>query len=117
MEQHGADEEDDQWAILEEHPDAFRLAALAAVICATGEFVINLGRFDQKQDQNRGDREHHDEEEAAPVGNELIEETHRHGSHHVAGRVERLVAPLAGIECGPTHDPKRNGTDGRTENA
>lgn len=54
MEHHGAHEEDNQWAILEEYPDAFHRAALLACICATGEFVINLAGSDQMEDQNRG---------------------------------------------------------------
>jgi hypothetical protein len=49
MEHHSTDEEDDQWVIPEEHPDAFCFAAFLSVICATGEFVVNLGGSDQKQ--------------------------------------------------------------------
>ena len=117
MEHHGADEEEDQWAIPEEHPDAFHFAAFLAVICATGELVVNLGGSDQKQDENRGDCESHDEEEDAPVGNEVAEEAHRHGGNHVTCRVERLIATLAGVECGTSDDPERHRADGWDEDA
>jgi hypothetical protein len=56
--------------------DAFRLAAFLAFICATGELVVNLGGSDQKQYENCGDRESHDEEKDTPVGNEVAEEAH-----------------------------------------
>ena len=62
MEHHGADEKEDQRAILEEHPDAFRFACFLTVICATGDLVVNLIGSDQKQDENRGNREGHHEE-------------------------------------------------------
>jgi hypothetical protein len=42
MEHHGVDEKDHQWAIPEEHPDTFYRAGLLAVLCATGELVVNL---------------------------------------------------------------------------
>jgi hypothetical protein len=87
MEHHGTDEEEHEWAILEEHPDAFHFAAFLAVLCATGELVVNLGGSYQKQDKNRGDRESHDEEEDAPVGNQVAEEAHRHGGSHVAAEL------------------------------
>ena len=47
----------------------------------------------------------------------MTTQAHRHGGDDVAGRVERLVTSLAAIEQLVSHDPKRNGTDGRTENA
>jgi len=50
MKHHGAHEEDDQRAILEEHPDAFRLAAFLAVIRAPRPLVIDLIGADDEQD-------------------------------------------------------------------
>ena len=46
MEHYSADEEDNQWVILKEYPDAFCLPALRVVICATGELVVNLAGSD-----------------------------------------------------------------------
>ena len=117
MEHHGADEEEDQWAIPEEYPDAFRFAGFLAFICATGDLVVNLGGSDQKQDENRGDRESHNEKEDAAVGNEVAEEAHRQCSSHVPCRVERLIAALAGVECGASDDPERHRADGWDEDA
>ena len=117
MEHHGADEEDHQRAILKEHPDAFRFATFLAVVCATGELVVNLAGSDQKQDENRGDRESRDEEEDAAVGNEVAEQAHRHGGNHIACRVESLVATLADVECGTSDDPERHRADGWEEDA
>ena len=115
MEHHGASEEEDEWALPEEHLDAFHFAPFLAVSCATGKFVVNLGGSDQKQDENRGDREHRDEKEDAPVGNEVAEDTHRHGGNHIPCRVERLIAALAGVECGTSDDPERHRADGWEE--
>ena len=58
----------------------------------------------------------HEEKDAA-IGNEVTKQAHRHGGDDVAGRVESLVASLAAIEQLVSHDPERNGTNGRTENA
>jgi hypothetical protein len=117
MEHYSADEEDNQWVILKEYPDAFCLPALRVVICATGEFVVNLAGSDQKENENRGNRERRDEKEDAPVGNKVTEDAHRYGSNDVACRVESLVATLAGVECGASDDPERHRADGWEENA
>jgi len=46
MEHHGGDQEDDQWTIPEQHPDAMRLAAFPAAVRATGNVVVDLCRPD-----------------------------------------------------------------------
>ena len=117
MEHHGADEEDHKGAILKQYPDAFCFAAFLAIICAAGDFVVNLGGSDQKQDENGGDRESRHEDEYAPIGNEVPKGTHGQGGNHITTRVECLIATLAGVECGASHDPKRHRADGGEENA
>jgi len=46
VEHHGAGQENDQRAIAKEYPDALGFAAFLAIIGATGELVVDLGRFD-----------------------------------------------------------------------
>jgi len=117
MEHYGASEEEDEWALPEEHLDAFHFGAFLAVSRATGKFVVNLAGSDQKQDENRRDRARRDEEKNAPVGNEVAEDAHGHGGNHVPCRVERLIAPLAGVERGASDDPERHRADRWEENA
>jgi hypothetical protein len=49
--------------------------------------------------EHRRDRDRHDEEEDASVRDQVTEDAHRDGCRYVARRVERLVAPLADVEC------------------
>jgi hypothetical protein len=108
MKHHGAHKEEDQRAIPEEHPDTFYFAAFLAVRCAASKLVVNLGGPDHQQDENRRNSESCDEEEDAAVGNKVAKQAHRHGGNHVSCRVEGLIAPLAGVECGTSYDPQRH---------
>ena len=117
MEHHGADQEEDQRAVPEEYPDAFHSGAFPAVPCAASELVVNLGGPDHQQDEDRRRRERRDEEKDAAVGNKVSKQAHRHGGNHVPCRVERLIAALADVECGASHDPQRHGADGGEKDA
>jgi len=83
MKHHGARDEEDQRAIPEEYPDALRFGTLVAVVCAAGEFVVNLGGLDETQRENCGEGEGRNEEEDAAVGNEVAEQSHGHSGNYV----------------------------------
>ena len=117
MEHHGAGQKENQRAIPEEQPDAFHFGAFPVVSCAASQLVINLAGPDHQQDKNRGHSECCDEEEDAAVGNEVAEQAHRYGGNHVPRRVEGLIAALADVECGSSHDPQRHRADGREKDA
>src|ERR1039458_6052461 len=97
--------------------NSLRFAAFLAFLGAPRPLVIDLIGTDDEEGEDRRERADRHEEKDAAIGNEVTTQAHRHGGDDVAGRVERLVTSLAAIEQLVSHDPKRNGTDGRTENA
>src|ERR1039458_7372357 len=97
--------------------NSLRFAAFLAFLGAPRPLVIDLIGTDDEEGEDSRERADRQEEKDAAIGNEVTTQAHRHGGDDVAGRVERLVTSLAAIEQLVSHDPKRNGTDGRTENA
>ena len=102
MEHHRADQEDDQAAIPEKHPDALRFAVFAAVLfffgCAPRPLVVDLmGADDEQREDGRERADRHEEKDAA-IRNEATKQAHRYRRDDVAGRVESLVASLAAIK-------------------
>src|ERR1039458_6693352 len=96
--------------------NSLRFAAFLAFLGAPRPLVIDLIGTDDEQGEDRRERADRHEEKDAAIGNEVTTQAHQHGGDNVAGRVERLVTSLAAIEQLVSHDPKRNGTDGRTAN-
>jgi len=103
VKQHRANKEDQQRPIFEQRRDVRDAGRFVTVVGSARHVVIDVTRPDAGERPQGGNREGHDKEENAAIGEKIADETHRYRGDHIARGIKGLVPALAPIKEVSTH--------------